>query len=177
MDAISLFMNQNSATIATMETETIPDMVKKDRVTGQPNPYIGRVVKQSRVNGIVGAWNYESAVNRQRVRESDAETIAEVESIPEFVAEPRSWGERLPQTGLVKHGENYYVEIKVQRAIETTYLIDGRPATDDELEDLKRYLPKKKEGTRQQVEKPVILRDYKVESIKSVTMNGQTIEL
>jgi len=176
MDAVTLFMNQNSATIATLETETIPDMVKKDRITKEPNPWSGRVTKQSRVNGIVGAWNYTNSVNNQRVRESNAETVAEVEAVPEFTAEPRSWGERLPNTGLVKHGENYYVEIKVQRAIETTYMVDGRPATSEELSDIKRYLPQKTEGTRQEVEKPVILRDYKVDSIKSVRINGQNVE-
>jgi len=175
MDAVTLFMNQNTATIATLETETIPDMVKKNRVTKEPNPWIGRVKKQSRVNGIVGAWNYSNAVNNQRVRESDAETVAEVEAIPEFTAEPRSWGERLPNTGLVKHGENYYVEIKVQRAIETTYMVDGQPATSEELSDIKQYLPQKKEGTRQNVENPIILRDYNVGSIKAVKINGQTV--
>ena len=172
MDAVTLFKAQAIATIATIEAETVPDMVVKDRVTKVPNPYLGRVKKVSRVNGIVGGWNYTNSVNNQRIRESNAQTVEEVEAVPEFEALPRAWGERLPKTGLVQYKENFYVEVKVQNSLETEYFIDGVPATPEQVEELKKYFPKKTEGARQQVEKPVILRDYAVENIKSVKMHG-----
>ena len=68
MDAVTLFKAQAIATIATIEAETVPDMVVKDRVTKVPNPYLGRVKKVSRVNGIVGGWNYTNSVDRKSTR-------------------------------------------------------------------------------------------------------------
>lgn len=173
MDFFALFNTQSNPTIATLTTCTIPAMVKKDRETKQPNPFIGRVLKRSKVNGIVGGWNYASAVNRQRLREANPQTVAEVEAVPDFEALPRSWGTRVPNSGLVQHGNKYYVELKVERSLETTYLIDGQPATDKQLEELKKFLPKKSESTRQGVEKQIILRDYALESVVGVKMNGQ----
>lgn len=172
MDFFTLFLSQGNATIATLTALTVPAMVKKDRETKQPNPFIGRVLKRSKVNGIVGGWNYASAVNRQRIREANPQTIAEVEAVPDFEAMPRSWGTRIPNSGLVQHGNKYYVELKVERSLETTYLIDGQPATDKQLEELKKFLPKKSESSRQEVEKQIILRDYALESISHVKING-----
>jgi hypothetical protein len=42
---------------------------------------------------------------------------------------------------------------------------------------LEPYLPKKKEGERQELDNPIILRDVKVENIVSVTYGGQTVEV
>jgi len=164
--------------IATLLTDVEPEMVKKDRETKEPNPYLGRVRKQSRVNGIIGAWNYTNAVNNQRMRESDAETVEEVEAVPIFEALPRAWGERLTGTALVHHKGQYYVEVKVERAIETVYMIDGRPASEAEVEAIRRYLPKREnEGQRQEVEKIVVLRDYKLDSIKAVRVGGEQYDV
>jgi len=163
----------NKPLIVTLLTDVEPEMVKKDRETKEPNPFLGRVRKASRVNGIIGAWNYTNSVNNQRVRESDAETVEEVEAVPTFEALPRTWGERLTGTALVHHKGQHYVEIKVERAIETVYMVDGREATEAEVEQIKRYLPKKTEGARQEVEKVIVLRDYKLESIKGLRVHGE----
>jgi hypothetical protein len=174
----TMFMGLDRPLIATLLTDVEPDMVKKDRDTKEPNPYLGRIRKRSRVNGIIGAWNYTNSVNNQRVRESDAETVEEVEAVPVFEALPRAWGERLAGTALVHHKGQHYVEVKVERAIETVYVIDGEEATPEQIADLRRFLSKRdNEGQRQEVEKVIILRDYKLDNIRAVRVNGEQYDV
>lgn len=154
------------STIATILVETSPNMVK----TG--NPYWGRVKKRSRVNGIIG-FSYESCVNNQRVREANPQTIEEVSNVEKFFAQLRSWGKRIQGTPLVEHKGKYYLEMKVERVLDSGYYI-GDNLIDKAL--VEQYLVKKKESEIQKVVKPVILRDYSLESIKSIIVNGKFLE-
>lgn len=142
------------AVIVTLTTETEPAMRKTD------NPFVG-TVKRSRVNGVIN-WSYEKSVNRQRGRE---------ELGADFVAEPRKWGERLPCSPLVAHKDKLYLELKVERSLDHSYWFNGREVAES---DLKPFFPVKKEGARQGVTKAIILRDYALDSIRSITVGGET---
>jgi hypothetical protein len=144
-------------TIITIDACVEPTMRKTN------NPFIGRVKKVSRVNGMVG-WNYQNSVNNQREREGNEE---------EFVAHPRKWGERVQGTPFVTHKGQVYLELKVQNVQGTTYFLDNRPATDAEIEAIQAFMPKRAGSGRQQVDKAVILRDYKMSSIKAFRAFGQ----
>ena len=57
--------------------------------------------------------------------------------------------------------------------ISTEYLLDGEPVDRSVIEE---WLPMhKSEGARQEVERPVILRDYNLSNITSITYGGTTI--
>ena len=141
----------------TIVAVTDPRMRKRD------NPYIGRVQKRSTVNGAIG-WIYQNSVNRERARE---------DLQPDFEAFPRKWGERISGTPFVEHKGSTYLEMKVERVISTEYLLDGEPVDRSVIEE---WLPKhKSEGARQEVERPVILRDYNLPNITSITYGGTTI--
>ena len=57
--------------------------------------------------------------------------------------------------------------------IATEYLLDGAAVDRSVIEE---WLPaSKSEGARQEVEKPVILRDYNLANITSITYDGMTI--
>lgn len=151
-------LRTTATTIVSIWTETAPKMLAK--ANGVPNPYKNKqVVKRSKNNGIIN-FHYENAVNNRRVKE---------DSEPDFVAKPRQWGSRIPGTPLVEHKGNFYLEMKVERCLENEILVDGDPAPDD----LKNFLPHKEEGSRQELESPVIIRDFKVDNIKAVQMNGE----
>lgn len=150
---------KKGARIVSFIAETVPDM----RKTG--NPFIGKVKKVSHVNGLIN-WIYSNAVNRQRERE---------EKVPDFVPLRRSWGERLRGRPFVAHKGRLYLEVKVQKSIKHEYFIDGKPATEQEQEEIKSFLSKKEEGTRQQLDNPVILRDYKLENIKQVSIDNHLL--
>lgn len=148
-------LNQPGARIVTIEAETPLRMRKTN------NPYVG-AVKLSTVNCVVNC-NYSNSVNNQCARE-DIDT--------EFESAPRQWGQRIQGTPFVEHKGEFYLETKVERSLgETKIVHNGKELS---WEDVQEFLPKKNEGARQPNEKKVIWRDYKVSSIKSVTVNGTT---
>jgi hypothetical protein len=143
------------AAIVTIHTDTEPAMNK----TG--NPYYG-ARKRSAVNGIIN-WIYESAVNRQRVREGLQ---------PDFKAYPRKWGQRIKGTPLVEHNGNFYLEMKVQQS-NCTYYVGGTVIPSTEITPYLRPLSKSRQG----VQKEIILRDYALDNIKGITYAGKLTEV
>ena len=153
-ELVLLLETVKGATFATLVTETDPKLKK----TGNP---FGEVRKVSRVNVTLG-FQYENAVNRQREREG---------SEPDFEAAPRQWGRKISPM-FVEHKGELYLETKVERSIETKYL----DSLDREIpaEALKPFLPSRSESSRQETEKEIIVRDYKLASIASLTVRGES---
>ena len=142
------------ATFATLITDTDPRLKK----TGNP---LGTVRKVSRVNVTLG-FQYAAAVNRQRTREG---------SEADFVAEARQWGTRIPGTFLVENKGKLYLETKVERSLGHAYVDSkGRQLTDEEVAP---YLPARGES-RQEVDREIIVRDYSLDSIRSISCKGET---
>jgi hypothetical protein len=123
----------------------------------------GQVFKLSRVNGMIN-WNYEGAVNRQREREG---------GMADFESHPRQWGVRLHGTPFVQHNENLYLELKVEKSVDEPSYVNSSGETVN-LSLIRDHLPTSSSSSRQGVEKEIILRDYKMESITSITMNKIT---
>lgn len=154
---VDLMRNNKGATAVTIVARTEPDM----RKTG--NPYIGQVFKVSRVNGMIG-FRYENAVNNQLGREGEAK---------DFVAQPRKWGVHIDGTPLIEHKGNYYVEMKVEKSLDSRYEDGaGNELENDVLDLVKQFIPVKNKPATQGTEKEVICRDYKVSTILSLTYRG-----
>lgn len=130
------------------------------------NPFVGRVLKISRVNGFIG-WRYSRAVNRQRTREHKT---------PDFTAEPRGWGQRIKGTPLVAlvtdEGRTLlYLEVKVQtRTEEYRDRHTGEPVEERELR--KFLIPPAKSHT-QALNRDVVLRDYRTDHIAELRIDAQ----
>jgi hypothetical protein len=145
------------ATIVTIETCTVPTM----RKTG--NPYAGNCVKISRVNGMIG-WSYANSVNNQREREGGT---------ADFEVKERKWGKRIASTPFVVHEGRYYLELKVEHALEHWYeTVTGERINVDHIRP---FLPAKKTTTAeaQGVEREIILRDYALDNITAITFQGE----
>lgn len=126
--------------------------------------HFGRVWKTSRVNGTIN-FSYSNSVNRQRGREAEGP-----EDFDLFVAQPRKWGVRLHKLPFVQHKENVYLEIKVERSLGYTYNDDaGNEIATDEITP---YLLPWRESTTQDLDREVILRDYLLENLLEVKVNG-----
>ena len=168
-DLVDVLMTRKGAFFSTIVAETDPRMKK----TG--NPFVG-AMKISRVNGLFN-WIYENAVNRQRIKENQPlDAAGEVEH---FDAAPRKWGTRVKRedgtvTPLVEHKGQYYIEMKVEKSLGYEYRKDGATLDSKAVEA---FLPERKEGARQEVENPVILRDYSIESIRQITLDGIVYEI
>jgi hypothetical protein len=153
---VEMLVKNKGAKIVTLYTETEPKMRKAN------NPYLG-VVKKSRINGVVN-FNYENSVNRQRVRE---------DSVPDFKAEERKWGKKINGTPVVEHKGKYYLEVKVERTLDSKYELNGQEI------DSKLLAPffYKKSVSRQEVENEVVLRDFSLDNLKALKYNGELYEV
>ena len=129
-----------------------------------PNCPFQDLTKVSTINAM-GGWIYEQAVNRQRIRE-DKE--------PDFTPFPRRWGTRVRGTPFVEHEGKLYFEAKVQKRLETAYF-SGQQAVG--LDRIQPFLRNKEEGISQQVEAPIVLRDYLLENIVAVRVGGEEYEV
>ena len=149
------------------KADTCPACHFDGPLTSRANPFPD-ARKVSHVNGMVN-WKYENAVNNQRAREQGQDADP-------FEAQPRTWGERVPGTPLVQHRGKEYVEVKVQRVLATRYETPEGDGIDVDL--LRPFLPvEKTESRRQGVGREIVLRDYGLESIRSLTTDGQPFEV
>jgi len=168
----------------TLFRSTLPDYVG-----GQKCP-VKHVKKIAVTNGVIN-WSYANAVNKQREREADENEVVE-----HFTPELRRWGVRLfdevnrrmlplvakcdgPTRTMdelhaaVERVETVkqYLEMKYQKSLGYSYRDDkGKEWAKEVVEP---HIRPRNEGRRQQVENPIILRDYALENIKSIRMNGE----
>lgn len=144
-----------SPVMFSMDVKTEVDM----RKTG--NPFIG-TTKTNTVSGCLNG-DYESMVNRELVREGKE---------AEFVAQPRKWGKW--ENNWIVHNGKYYLQLKVQSTGTPTYEFGGQVIEKTVLEP---FMPQRADPkTQEDVEKKIILRDYKLENVQRVRLMGEVIE-
>ncbi len=162
-ELISRLTSLHGATMVALIAETTPDLISPKKVEKE----VGIIRKRSHINGVIG-FIYGNSVNNQRAREADT-------SFEEFIPEPRKWGERLTGTPLVTHKGKTYVEVKIQKVSQTEYTLNGVVVDKYVVEPYIRQ--KREEGKRQEVENPVILRDYAIPTIRQVRMGGEILDI
>jgi hypothetical protein len=140
-----------------------PDFVKRG------NPFFGRVVKRSIVNGSIN-FRYQSTVQKQQIREGKP---------GEFVAGPRVWGQRVRGCPLVLHigddGIQLYLEIKVEKCDRQYFdAVTFEPIAETLIS---KYFRKRKRPTRQQLLKPVELRDYRLDHIAELRCGRESVRV
>lgn len=152
-DLLNFLIEHKGANIISFRSTTEPK-VKKTA------PFIN-LRKGSHVNGIIG-FNYSNSVNNQRLREGNEE---------KFEAHPRAWGERIGTSPVIEHKGQYYLEIKVEKTLTNPeYFDDNGPV---EAEAVKPHLYARSPSKRQETDKEIILRDYKLESLDQIRINGK----
>ncbi len=168
---IDLLHIRKGAQPVSLITETIPPMNKTNNPYYDKDKQAFRVTKRSWVNGMVG-WNYTNAVTAQRLREDHPD--------PDFEAQPRTWGERIAGSPLVKHKDSLYLELKVERTVEEPlFYLDGEllDETNEKdriiIADIRKYIKPARQAATQETEKEIILRDYKLTNILSIRCGGQ----
>jgi len=164
-ELVEMLASRRGATAVTFVAETEPAMLK----TG--NPYVGRTKKVARVNGMVG-WDYERSVNLQRCREE--QPLDDAGEVAYFESAPRQWGRRIKGSPFVEHNGKLYLEVRVNRSLGHEYRVDGQTV---DPKKINKFLPKRKEGKRQKVTKPVICRDYDVTNLKAIAVGGEHYEI
>jgi hypothetical protein len=162
----SVLLNHKGNGFAHLIAKTVPTMNK----TG--NPFYGNVFKVADIN-IQAGFKYINSVNNQRKREG-------LES--EVEAKPRKWGSRIEGTPLVEHTKKdgtyrLYLEAKCESVNSVKYVDgEGNEIDKSELTEWLRDRPAKS-STQDGIEKEVILRDYALDSIEWIAIDGEKIDL
>ena len=138
----------------TFETLTRPALTKKNRTTKEPTNFVVEI--RSRFTASLGV-NYENEVNAVR----EAQGLAR-----DFEAQKPSGKHYVNGTNWLMEADKtpgkFYAALSRFEGRETTYLVDGVPATPEQVEDLKaNYLPKPGAPS------PVEWRTYSIDSIVS----------
>jgi len=159
--------NLRASTAVSIQTETLPKLLKSNRTTGEACPYEeGDISKVGIMGGLIGC-RYANRVNNQLGRE---------DKDLNFRAQPRKWGTLMDNRVLVHHinkqgEENYYIEMHVLSSQRPIYLWGD---TEINVEELRHYLPKKDAPhTQENLEKKIVLRDVKLSNIKRIKIGGE----
>lgn len=162
-----LLMEIKSATPVTFVAITDARANKKS-VDGNktPNPY-EKILKKTRVNGFI-AYDYETAVNRQRAREGEA---------TDFEAGERKHGERIAPAVSETNGVRKMV-VKVQSYLGSEYYgVNGsamKPITEAEA---KLFIREKDGPKNQGVDKVVDHKEYNISNLEEVSLKGELYQL
>lgn len=180
---VEMLADYNGPMRLSMITSTQPEMLKKSRETGEPNPYLGRVEHIAKRPGILGVI-YENAVNNRRLKEASDKGMQEVEY---FTAESlwNGAGERVNRA-IVRHktsGQLYVVLMPDAtdeghaKNTEEVYRDVDNPSVTFNVKDLEPFLKGSGSAKRQELDRPVPWRLIKVENILEVTLGGQVYSL
>ena len=160
----TVLINHKGNGFAHIVTKTVPDMNKTS------NPFWGNVFKIADIQ-IQAGFHYINSVNNQLTREG---------KVADAVVKSRAWGHRIDGTCLVEHvnklGEyRLYLEAKCER-LNSVYYVDGMNQQIDKA-TIKKWLKGKgaKSSTQANLEKEIVLRDYALDSILWIAIDGQEI--
>lgn len=159
-----ILANQKGSTMAEIEAVTEPKMRKTN------NPFIGKVIKVSITNIGLGG-DYEKAVIRQMEREG-------VEG--DFQAKPNwhiGWKDskiiRINRKDDPENPQKLYAMVRCFRSDKVEYRWnDGRFMSDAEIEEMKTFIPDKKEAPGQPVENKIVVRTITIGNIRELRMKG-----
>ncbi len=157
MGLVRVLMQVKSAIPASINAITEEKMNKTN------NPFFERVTKQQDSNVFIN-FDYSKAVNKRLEKEA---TENGTEFVP-HVSKGRVWGEHLPGTCIVFHKGEYYLEtgFLTNNKPKVNWFLDGEPTDKAVFET---FIKPKPEMSKTDV----ILRDFKMSSIRSVKMNGK----
>lgn len=161
MGMVRVLMQVKNATPATFVAVTEVGMNKTN------NPFFERVTKKQKSNVFIN-FDYAGSVNRKLLKEGKS---------PDFVASPRKWGEKLPGTPIVFYKNVYYMEARfLSNEPKVEYFVDAVPTDKAVFETYLKPVSTETSKEHQGVDEVIIIRDFKVANIHSITVNGNTYE-
>lgn len=140
---------------------------------GKSNPMQGRVTKRSLGNSVMVFQNKRANGYKEMVQRRLA---AEGKNPEDFQLSPRKWGERLPNTPVVRHTDKktgqrkYYLEVIFLKPGVSEYFLDGQPIAKEDIEGL----PEKPAASGQGgLEDQVQIRTFATDSLLAIRCDKQ----
>jgi hypothetical protein len=153
----------NGASFIGISTVTTPKLKG-----GKKNALNGHVKKIMEDTSVMVFQNkkkngYDSMIKRRLEQEGkDPEN---------FTLGPRVWGERIPNTPIVHHNGNYYLEVIFLRPGKTHYEVDGVKTNPEDIEGL---VIDHTESDQGGLNNKVIIRTFKLDNITKFKFGGNT---
>lgn len=147
--------------------DTVTDVKLKG---GKANPLQGKLEKHALGHRVMLCANKRSNAYENKVRRH---LEAEGKNPESFVMGAPPWGERVPETPFYQHKGNYYLQVVFLESGEVQYRHKetGQIIAKEAIEGL----PDKTGSEHQGLESQVIVRAYKVESIKAIRAMGESL--
>lgn len=138
---------------------------------GKGNPFKDRITKVNVGSNVMVFQNkttnaYDNMVKRRLKKEG--------KSADSFSLSPRTWGTRIAGTPFVKHKENFYVEVIFLSNGHSHYEVDG--VKSDIQPEWNLATTKPDTNSQGGLSDKVIIRTFKVASITSITIDGNTYD-
>lgn len=144
-----------------LRTETEVKMVKKHRVTGRLNPYLG-TIKVARRNGLVNV-NFVRAVERN-MEKAGIEGAEYEPGSTWYVHEQTTDGKAIALCVHKKDNRKFYLQYFPIRNLGTEYVLNGVTLTPEQVAEMKEYL----NATDRDEFKPCVI-TLMMDSIRSIT--------
>lgn len=156
-----IFGQVNGSSIITLDTVTIPTLKG-----GMKNPHKGRVLKHGVGHSVMVFQNkhtngYDAMVRRR--------LEAEGKNPDTFELSPRKWGVRLQGLPFVEHNGALYLEVIFLKPGSSYYSLDGVKCDPSLIQGLELDHQEAEQGG---LENKVILRTFKCDSIRRVSVGG-----
>jgi len=130
-------------------------------------------------------------ISEQEISNFEADMTADIQvkallsvDVPSFFASERKWGKHYKGSKIVisheKDGESrFYVQLFVLSTRKPTYRYadSGEVLSDTDVQYIHQYMPKKDEGARQGLRSPIIVRDYRIDNLNTITINKTIYEI
>lgn len=159
-----IFADVNGASFVGVDTITEVPLLG-----GKKNPMQGRVTKRTVGNSVMVFQNKKSSSYGDMVQRR---LVAEGKDPASFELQPRTWGERIPETPFISHvkdGEmQFYIEFIFLKGGKSTYFLDNVPIDEKDIIGLKPATESEQGG----LENKVIVRSFKLSSIEKVRIDG-----
>jgi len=136
---------------------------------GMKNQMQGRIQKLTLNSNVIIFQNknsngYENMVNK-RLKQENLNPAT-------FELSPRTWGKRIEGTPVIEHKGAHYLEVIFIRSGSSSYLFDGKDINKNDVIGLE--APAMNSEGQGGLNNKVIIRTFKLSSIKRITINKET---
>lgn len=133
---------------------------------GKNNPMLGRVKKVTEGTSVMVFQNKKTngyAAMVQRRLNKEGKNV-------EFTLSPRKWGTRVPDSPVVEHGDERYLEVIVLKTGAVHYELDGKVIAPAAIQGMKPEPEKAEQGG---LDDKVIIKAYNFDSITVISINKE----
>jgi len=157
--AKKLFDQVNGGSFVGIDTETAVTLKG-----GKGNPQQGRITKLGTGASVMVFQNKATNAYKNMV---ERRLSAEGKDPASFKLSPRVWGTRIPETPFIEHKGAYYLEVIFLQAGTSEFLQDGKPIAKEDIVGL----PTPKEGAQGGLDNKVVIRTFKLDSIRAIRID------